>query len=174
MVWSTPSRTSRRTSRTTIVPPSSRRWAASSSSWPPATGRSWPTPPENPRSTATGGTSRLLPLIEDIPLARRSLTVARAFFRLSAVLTDMCGEHRSTGSLDACCACAAVLLSCAALLNRRARHRAIGAVDAAVARLRFQHDVALLALVEPLTRVRRHGLRLRVATLRASEGRLQD
>ena len=45
--WSTPSRTSRRTSRTTTVPPSSRRWAASSSSWPLATGRSWPTPPEN-------------------------------------------------------------------------------------------------------------------------------
>jgi len=44
-------------------------------------------PHENPRSTAACGASGLLPPIEVLPLARRSLTVTRAFFCLSAVLT---------------------------------------------------------------------------------------
>src|SRR5690606_20409880 len=94
MVWSTRSRTSRRTSTTTTVPPSSRHWAASSSSWPLATGRSWPTPPENPRSTAVGGASGLLPLIEVLLLARCSLTTARALFS-SVSSADGCPGDRS-------------------------------------------------------------------------------
>ena len=46
--WSTPSRTTRRTSRTMTGPPSSRPWGASSSSWLQPSGRAWPTLLEAP------------------------------------------------------------------------------------------------------------------------------
>jgi hypothetical protein len=58
-------------------------------------------------------------------------------------------------------------------LDRRARHGAIGAIDAAVTRLGLEHSVALLALVEPLAGVGGHGLGLGVAALRTGQGRVQ-
>ena len=85
--WSTPSRTTRRTSRTMTGPPSSRPWGASSSSWLQPSGRDWPTRHESlgaPSMTVSPG---FLPSIDVLPLARRNLTVAWAFFWLSAALT---------------------------------------------------------------------------------------
>src|SRR3546814_12988812 len=41
----------------------------------------------------------------------------------------------------------------ALFLNRRARHGAVGAINAAVAGFRLQYGMALLALVEPLAGV---------------------
>jgi hypothetical protein len=49
------------------VPPSSRRCAASSASWPLAAGRSWRTPREADRSAADGSASERLPRIEISP-----------------------------------------------------------------------------------------------------------
>ena len=51
--------------------------------------------------------------------------------------------------------------------------RAIGTVDAAVARFRCQNGVALLAFIEPLTGIRRHGFAFDKTALRTGEGGLQ-
>ena len=85
--WSTPSRTTRRTSRTMTGPPSSRPWGASSSSWLQRSGRAWPTRPESLGAPSTTVSPGFLHSIDVLPLARRNLTVARAFFWMSAVLT---------------------------------------------------------------------------------------
>ena len=62
----------------------------------------------------------------------------------------------------------------APLLDWRARHRPVGAEHAAVASLRFEHRVAMLALVEPLAGVGRHGLRLDVTAGGARERGFED
>src|SRR5882757_5377131 len=62
----------------------------------------------------------------------------------------------------------------ALLLDGRASHRAIGAEDAAVARLRLKQCLAVRALVEILTRVRRHDFFPRLSAARAGEYGLQD
>ena len=59
-------------------------------------------------------------------------------------------------------------------LDGRARDRPVRAEHAAVARLRAQHVMARLALVEPLAGVRRHRLALPVPAMRACQRRLQD
>ena len=58
-------------------------------------------------------------------------------------------------------------------LHRRAFDRAVRAENAAVAGLRSQHRLAVLALVEELAGVRWHNLALGVAALRACQHRLQ-
>jgi len=68
---------------------------------------------------------------------------------------------------------AAAPVTLAMLLNRWARHAAVGTVDAAVAWLGVEHGVALLALVKPLTGVGRHRFQLAVAANRAGQRRLQ-
>ena len=59
-------------------------------------------------------------------------------------------------------------------LNRWARHRAVGAEHAAVARLRSQHRPAMLALIEELACIGRHDLPLAVTAVRAGEYRFSD
>lgn len=59
-------------------------------------------------------------------------------------------------------------------LDRRTLIRPVGAEHAAVACLGTQHRLAVLALVEPLAGVGRHGFLLRVAALRAGEDRLKN
>jgi hypothetical protein len=59
-------------------------------------------------------------------------------------------------------------------LNGRALVRTVRAENAAVARLRTQHDLAVTALVEPLAGIGGHRLRLHMAAGRARERRLQD
>ncbi len=59
----------------------------------------------------------------------------------------------------------------AMLLNRRTRHRGVGAVDAAVSRLGLEHDVALLALIKPLACIGGHRLGLGVSALGTSQRR---
>ena len=76
--WSTPSRTTRRTSRAMTGPPSSRPWGASSSSWLQRSGRAWPTRPESlgaPSMTVPPG---FLHSIDVLPLARRNLLIHRS------------------------------------------------------------------------------------------------
>lgn len=46
----------------------------------------------------------------------------------------------------------------ARFLNRRARHGAVGTVNTTIAGFRFEHSVALLALVEPLAGIGWHRL----------------
>ena len=58
-------------------------------------------------------------------------------------------------------------------LHRRTGHRPVGAVDAAIAGLRPEHRRAMDAVVEPLARVRRHRLGLRLAAGWAGDGRFQ-
>jgi hypothetical protein len=58
-------------------------------------------------------------------------------------------------------------------LDRWARHRAVGTEHAAVARLGFEHRVAALALVEPLTGVGGHPLCLHVPAYRAGQCRIE-
>lgn len=57
----------------------------------------------------------------------------------------------------------------AVLLNWRAWNRAVGTVNTAVTRLRFEHSVTLLAFVEPLTCIHWHDLSLGVAANGASQ-----
>ena len=57
-------------------------------------------------------------------------------------------------------------------LNRRARHRAIGAEHATIAGLWLQLCAATGALVKELTSIGRHGLRFRDRAMRTSDGRL--
>lgn len=59
-------------------------------------------------------------------------------------------------------------------LHRRTRHVAVGAVDTAIARLRSQHSVALVALVEPLASGRRHGFGLDVPTYWTRQRRFEN
>lgn len=68
----------------------------------------------------------------------------------------------------------ATVASFTSLLNRRARHAAVGTVHAAVTRPGLQHPVALLAFVEPLAGIGRHRLGLAVPTGRTSQCRLED
>ena len=56
-------------------------------------------------------------------------------------------------------------------LNRRTRHRAVGAVDAAVSRLGLEHDVALLALIKPLACSGGHRLGLGVSAFGTGQRR---
>lgn len=58
-------------------------------------------------------------------------------------------------------------------LNRRTRHRTVGAKHAAVTRPRPEYDMATLALVEPLAHVRRHRLGFRVTACRTGERRFE-
>lgn len=59
-------------------------------------------------------------------------------------------------------------------LDRRARHRAVRAVHAAIAWFGFQHGVAGFAFVKPLAGVGRHDFGFAVAALRTSQGRIRD
>jgi hypothetical protein len=61
---------------------------------------------------------------------------------------------------------------CACLLHRRAGRRAVGAEDAAVARLRTEQHAATFAVVEELAGVGGHGLDLSVTAVWAGNGRL--
>lgn len=69
---------------------------------------------------------------------------------------------------------AAVRRGRAALLDGRARHRAVGTVDAAVSGLGLEHGAALLALVEPLARIGGHRLGPGVTARRAGERRFEN
>ncbi len=57
-------------------------------------------------------------------------------------------------------------------LNGRAWHRAIGAVNTAVTWLGPENRAAVVAFVQPLAGVDRHGLGFDVAAFRASQCRL--
>lgn len=61
----------------------------------------------------------------------------------------------------------------AAFLNRWARVCTVRTIHTAVPVQRFQHGVAVRALIEPLAGVRGHRLTLRKATLRTSQRGLQ-
>ena len=60
------------------------------------------------------------------------------------------------------------------LLHGWALHRAVGTKHAAVAGLRPERHLTILALVEELARVDRHGFRLGKAALRASQDGLES
>jgi hypothetical protein len=62
----------------------------------------------------------------------------------------------------------------ALLLDGRARHRTIGAKNAAVARLGFKQCLAIPALVEILARVCRHDFFVLLPAARARKNGLQD
>src|ERR1700722_10504618 len=64
---------------------------------------------------------------------------------------------------------------CAAIprLYRRARHGAIRAKHATIARLRFQPFAAAFAIIEELAGVRRHDLDRLMRAMRTSQGRFQ-
>lgn len=62
----------------------------------------------------------------------------------------------------------------AGLLHGRTRHRRVGAEHAAVASLRAQHCMALLAFVEPLTRIGGHGFSLGVSASRTGQHGLEN
>jgi hypothetical protein len=68
---------------------------------------------------------------------------------------------------------AAATTALAALLYWRARYRAIGAIDAAIARLRFEDGMTLLAFVEPLAGIGGHRLDLCSATLGTGQRRFR-
>lgn len=59
-------------------------------------------------------------------------------------------------------------------LNRRTRHCPIGTVNAAVACLWFKYDVAVLAFIEPLTCICRHGFSLCMPACRTSYCRFKN
>ena len=59
-------------------------------------------------------------------------------------------------------------------LNGRARHGAVGAIHAAVARQRLEHRVAVRTLVEPLAGVGGHLFGLRVLAGRAGQNGSKD
>ncbi len=59
-------------------------------------------------------------------------------------------------------------------LNRRAGHGAVRAKHAAIPRSRPEYRVAMLALIEPLARVRRHRFGLDVPTCRTGQRRFED
>jgi hypothetical protein len=77
----------------------------------------------------------------------------------------------------------AALNALAAVINRsspslrspagRARNIAVGAIDAAIACLGLEDDLAVLAVVEPLAGVGGHGFGLGVAAVRTAQGRSQ-
>jgi len=58
-------------------------------------------------------------------------------------------------------------------LDRRARHRAVGAEHAAIAREGLEPFTAALAVIEELAGIGRHCLDDLMATLRASQGGLK-
>jgi len=60
------------------------------------------------------------------------------------------------------------------LLHRRAWHAAIGTENAAVAGFRFQYGMTLLAFVEPLTGIDRHGFLLAVSAGRTDDRRFSN
>src|SRR5512142_721429 len=68
----------------------------------------------------------------------------------------------------------ATIAAFAVQLNRRARDRTVGAVDAAITRFGLEHRVTLLALVKPLAGVGRHRLNLDVTAHGAGQCRLHD
>lgn len=94
---------------------------------------------------------------------RSLLPRADAWFVLEA--------SRNTVSRSPAAAYAATTL--ASLLNRRARHVAVGAVDAAVTLLRAKQGAAAGALVEELTGIGRHRFRCTVPAVRTGQGRSQ-
>jgi hypothetical protein len=61
----------------------------------------------------------------------------------------------------------------AVLLDRRARHRAVGTKYAAIACSRFQSRAATFAVIEKLTGIERHLLGSLKAALRAGQRRFQ-
>lgn len=80
-----------------------------------------------------------------------------------------CGIWIDARGAARCSSAAASLIR----LRRRALHRSEGAEDAAVARKRSQHDLAVLALVEKLTSVGRHGFLFDVRATRACQRGLE-
>ena len=66
------------------------------------------------------------------------------------------------------------LVAALTLLDGWTLHTAVGAIDAAVARLGLQDRPAALAVVEVLAGVRGHRIRSPVPAIRASDGRLQN
>jgi hypothetical protein len=62
----------------------------------------------------------------------------------------------------------------ALLLDRRALHRAIGAVDAAIARFRAKQGFAVAAFIVELASIGRHGFPPGKSAVRAGDYRFKD
>jgi len=134
------------------------------------------------RSVSTNGWSRRIG-----GYALRALSTLHFWLRLvrlggGSMRTGMCGVAVLMGTMRIVTDVAVVaennlihftLTAASALLavflNRRARHGAVGAVNTAIAGFRFEHSVALPALVEPLACVGRHRLGLDVTAIGACQ-----
>jgi len=130
-----------------------------------------------PRRNATAGQSRRLIAhgigIMTIVFATIPITTStseRDFWVNSSISIDAVTGQWTAGSTSSVGATGGL----APLLNGRAGHGAVGAIDAAIAGLWLEHGVAGPAFVEPLAGVGGHDLGLGVPAHRAAQRRLQN